>query len=250
MALTKEQAEASNLVIGTLPILGRAARVLVNLGASLYFASEEFYESLACHTLERQCDVMVDLPSGDYMHSFSYLEGVAVEVEGHQLLARLYALQLCDFASSWAWTGWRLTQPWLISSGRLFSLGYLESPSFASEPFRVFGSVGGDRENRVLGVGRGSASGPSSVAPPLATGAYTVLEAKDVVSLQEGGGSFYDGTLQKEKELKRPPTFQEVFDKTHKKKGTDQYISDRSREVAESYSQQMIEKYAGEKKQP
>ncbi|MQM01316.1 hypothetical protein Taro_034069, partial [Colocasia esculenta] len=80
--------------------------------------------------------------------------------------------------------------------------------------------------------------------------AYTVLEAKDVVSLQEGGGSFYDGTLQKEKELKRPPTFQEVFDKTHKKKGTDQYISDRSREVAESYSQQMIEKYAGEKKQP
>ncbi|MQL69402.1 hypothetical protein Taro_001685 [Colocasia esculenta] len=33
-----------------------------------------------------------------------------------------------------------------------------------------------------------------------------------------------------EKELKRPPTFQEVFDKTHKKKETDQYISDRARE--------------------
>ncbi|MQM03390.1 hypothetical protein Taro_036170 [Colocasia esculenta] len=46
--------------------------------------------------------------------------------------------------------------------------------------------------------------------------------------------------------LKRPPTFQEVFDKTHKKKGTDQYISDRAREVAELYSQQMIEKYVGE----
>ncbi|MQL97184.1 hypothetical protein Taro_029870 [Colocasia esculenta] len=40
-----------------------------------------------------------------------------------------------------------------------------------------------------------------------------------------------------EKELKRPLTFQEVFDKTHKKKGTDQYISDRAGEVAESYSQ-------------
>ncbi|MQL82256.1 hypothetical protein Taro_014726 [Colocasia esculenta] len=39
------------------------------------------------------------------------------------------------------------------------------------------------------------------------------------------------------KDLKRPPTFQEVFDKTHKKKGTDQYISDRARE--ELYSQQM-----------
>ncbi|MQM14249.1 hypothetical protein Taro_047178 [Colocasia esculenta] len=49
-----------------------------------------------------------------------------------------------------------------------------------------------------------------------------------------------------ETELKRPPTFQEVFDKTHKKKETDQYISDRAREVAESYSQQMTEKYTGE----
>ncbi|MQM19333.1 hypothetical protein Taro_052334 [Colocasia esculenta] len=48
-----------------------------------------------------------------------------------------------------------------------------------------------------------------------------------------------------EKELKWPPTFQKVFDKTHKKKGTDQYISDRAQE--ESYSQQMTEKYAREK---
>ncbi|MQL72355.1 hypothetical protein Taro_004690 [Colocasia esculenta] len=53
-----------------------------------------------------------------------------------------------------------------------------------------------------------------------------------------------------EKDLKRPLTFQEVFDKTHKKKGTDQYISDRAREVAESYSQQMTEKYVGEEEQP
>ncbi|MQL95208.1 hypothetical protein Taro_027878 [Colocasia esculenta] len=38
------------------------------------------------------------------------------------------------------------------------------------------------------------------------------------------------------KEVKWPLTFQEVFDKMHKKKGTDQYISDRAQEVAESYS--------------
>ncbi|MQL86776.1 hypothetical protein Taro_019310, partial [Colocasia esculenta] len=75
----------------------RAACVLVDPGASLCFASEEFSESLACHAPERQCDVMVDLPSGDYMRSFGYLEGVAVEVEGHQLPARLYALQICNF---------------------------------------------------------------------------------------------------------------------------------------------------------
>ncbi|MQL78855.1 hypothetical protein Taro_011284 [Colocasia esculenta] len=38
-------------------------------------------EMLVRHTPERQCDVMVDLPSGDYMRSFGYLEGVTVEVQ-------------------------------------------------------------------------------------------------------------------------------------------------------------------------
>ncbi|MQM16126.1 hypothetical protein Taro_049081 [Colocasia esculenta] len=65
-----------------------------------------------------------------------------------------------------------------------------------------------------------------------------------------GSVSFATHQSKLEKELKRPPTFQEVFDKTHKKKGTDQYISDRAREVAESYSQQMTEKYSGEEEQP
>ncbi|MQM11035.1 hypothetical protein Taro_043936 [Colocasia esculenta] len=65
-----------------------------------------------------------------------------------------------------------------------------------------------------------------------------------------GSVSFATHQSRLEKELKRPPTFQEVFDKTHKKKGTDQYISDRTREVAESYSQQMTEKYVGEEEQP
>ncbi|MQL78869.1 hypothetical protein Taro_011306 [Colocasia esculenta] len=65
-----------------------------------------------------------------------------------------------------------------------------------------------------------------------------------------GSVSFATHQSRLEKELKRPPTFQEVFDKTHKKKGTDQYISDRAREVAESYSQQMTEKYVGEEEQP
>ncbi|MQL96594.1 hypothetical protein Taro_029281 [Colocasia esculenta] len=52
--LPREQDEASNLVIGTLPILGRAARVLVDSGASLCFAFEEFYESMVHHTPERK----------------------------------------------------------------------------------------------------------------------------------------------------------------------------------------------------
>ncbi|MQM15484.1 hypothetical protein Taro_048429 [Colocasia esculenta] len=65
-----------------------------------------------------------------------------------------------------------------------------------------------------------------------------------------GSISFATHQSRLEKELKWPPTFQEVFDKTHKKKGTDQYISDRAREVAESYVQQMTKKYAGEEEQP
>ncbi|MQM22781.1 hypothetical protein Taro_055838, partial [Colocasia esculenta] len=59
-----------------------------------------------------------------------------------------------------------------------------------------------------------------------------------------GSVSFATHQSRLEKELKRPPTFQEVFDKTHKNKGMDQYISDRAREVA------MAEKYAGEEEQP
>ncbi|MQM12060.1 hypothetical protein Taro_044974 [Colocasia esculenta] len=47
-----------------------------------------------------------------------------------------------------------------------------------------------------------------------------------------GSVSFATHQSRLENELKRPPTFQEVFDKTHKKKGTDQYISKRAQEVA------------------
>ncbi|MQM22717.1 hypothetical protein Taro_055773 [Colocasia esculenta] len=65
-----------------------------------------------------------------------------------------------------------------------------------------------------------------------------------------GSVSFVTHQSRLEKELKRHLTFQGVFDKTHKKKGTDQYISDTAREVAELYSQQMTEKYAGEEEQP
>ncbi|MQL82562.1 hypothetical protein Taro_015044 [Colocasia esculenta] len=65
-----------------------------------------------------------------------------------------------------------------------------------------------------------------------------------------GSVSFATHHSRLEKEIKRLPKFQEVFDRTHKKKGTDQYIGDRAREVAESYTQQMTEKYAEKDEQP
>ncbi|MQM16926.1 hypothetical protein Taro_049888 [Colocasia esculenta] len=52
------------------------------------------------------------------------------------------------------------------------------------------------------------------------------------------------------KRVKTAFDISEVFDKTHKKKGTDQYISDRAQKVAESYSQHMTKKYAREDEQP
>ncbi|MQM19829.1 hypothetical protein Taro_052842 [Colocasia esculenta] len=83
----------------------------------------------------------------------------------------------------------------------------------------------------------------------------TIMKVNRAANLEANmhtGGSVSFATHQSrlEKELKRLPTFQEVFDRTHKKKGTDQYISDRAREVAESYNQQMTEKYVGVDEQP
>ncbi|MQM14870.1 hypothetical protein Taro_047804 [Colocasia esculenta] len=53
-----------------------------------------------------------------------------------------------------------------------------------------------------------------------------------------------------EAQLKRPSQFQELFDQTHKKKGTDDYISQKAREVAESYSRGMDERYEDNSQHP
>ncbi|MQM07072.1 hypothetical protein Taro_039907 [Colocasia esculenta] len=53
-----------------------------------------------------------------------------------------------------------------------------------------------------------------------------------------------------ETQLKRPPHFHELFDQTHKKKETDDYISERAREVAESYSRGMEERYGDDSQCP
>ncbi|MQL98403.1 hypothetical protein Taro_031117 [Colocasia esculenta] len=50
--------------------------------------------------------------------------------------------------------------------------------------------------------------------------------------------------------LKRPPQFQGLFDQTHKKKGTDDDISQKAREVAESYSRGMDERYGDDSQRP
>ncbi|MQM21439.1 hypothetical protein Taro_054479 [Colocasia esculenta] len=51
-----------------------------------------------------------------------------------------------------------------------------------------------------------------------------------------GSFSFATHKARLEAQLKRPPQFQELFYQTHRKKGKDDYISEKAREVAESYS--------------
>ncbi|MQL94844.1 hypothetical protein Taro_027501, partial [Colocasia esculenta] len=45
-------------------------------------------------------------------------------------------------------------------------------------------------------------------------------------------------------ELKRAPTFHELFDRTHKRKGMDDYVSESAHTIAETYDRMMADRYA------
>ncbi|MQM20958.1 hypothetical protein Taro_053987 [Colocasia esculenta] len=45
-------------------------------------------------------------------------------------------------------------------------------------------------------------------------------------------------------ELEHAPTFCELFDWTHKWKGTDDYVSESTRTIAETYDRTMVDHYA------
>ncbi|MQM05844.1 hypothetical protein Taro_038662 [Colocasia esculenta] len=51
-------------------------------------------------------------------------------------------------------------------------------------------------------------------------------------------------------ELERAPTFRELFDQTHKRKGTDDYVSESARTIAETYDRMMTDRYAEGTPQP
>ncbi|MQL87049.1 hypothetical protein Taro_019583 [Colocasia esculenta] len=44
--------------------------------------------------------------------------------------------------------------------------------------------------------------------------------------------------------LERAPTFRELFDRTHKRKGTDDYVSESARTIVETYERTMTDRYA------
>ncbi|MQL91159.1 hypothetical protein Taro_023767 [Colocasia esculenta] len=51
-------------------------------------------------------------------------------------------------------------------------------------------------------------------------------------------------------DLERAPTFRELFDRTHKRKGTDDYVTESARMIAETYDKTMAERYAEGTPQP
>ncbi|MQM02622.1 hypothetical protein Taro_035388 [Colocasia esculenta] len=65
-----------------------------------------------------------------------------------------------------------------------------------------------------------------------------------------GSISFATHKARLEVQLKQPPQFQELFDETHKKTGTNDYISEKAWEVAESYSRGMDERYGDDSQHP
>ncbi|MQL73011.1 hypothetical protein Taro_005356 [Colocasia esculenta] len=63
-----------------------------------------------------------------------------------------------------------------------------------------------------------------------------------------GSVSFAMHKARLEAQLKQPPQFQELFHQTHKKKGTNDYISEKARE--ESYSRGMNKRYGDDSQHP
>ncbi|MQL92168.1 hypothetical protein Taro_024788 [Colocasia esculenta] len=51
-------------------------------------------------------------------------------------------------------------------------------------------------------------------------------------------------------ELARPPIFRELFDRTHKRKGTDDYVSESARAIVETYDRTIAERYVEGTPQP
>ncbi|MQM08417.1 hypothetical protein Taro_041272, partial [Colocasia esculenta] len=95
--LTRADMEASQLVEGTVTVFGFAARVLFDSGASHSFVSEEFLDSLGELSSGESAELVVELPTGDYVLTSYCLREAPVWFQGQCLSARLFALQLQDY---------------------------------------------------------------------------------------------------------------------------------------------------------
>ncbi|MQM08014.1 hypothetical protein Taro_040865 [Colocasia esculenta] len=78
----------------------------------------------------------------------------------------------------------------------------------------------------------------------------SALSIRGTGSQQEDVASHHEGDKRETQELQRPPSFRKVFERTHKRKGTDVFVNKITRSIAESYDKHMTKKYAEDMSNP
>ena len=97
-ALTHDEVEASsNVVEGTIFILGHSARALMDNGASHNFVSESFACNLSESLQPLESDMTVVTPRGEELLSSQWFLEIVVEVSGRCLSTDLRVLKMHDF---------------------------------------------------------------------------------------------------------------------------------------------------------
>ena len=97
-SLTHDEVEgSSNIVEGTVYVLGHSARALMDSGTSHSFVSESFAGTLSQFFQPVESDMAVVTLGGEELLSSQWFSEVAVEVSGRCLPADLRVLKMHDF---------------------------------------------------------------------------------------------------------------------------------------------------------
>ncbi|MQL89277.1 hypothetical protein Taro_021850 [Colocasia esculenta] len=92
------------------------------------------------------------------------------------------------------------------------------------------------------------ATGPWQERSQAAKRSRAALPEKNVHT--SGSVSYATHNQKLRHEIESAPTFRELFDRTHKQKGTDDYVSESARTIAETYDRTMADRYAEGTPQP
>ena len=97
-ALTHNEAEtSSNIVEGTISILGHSTRALIDSGASHNFVSKSFANTLSQSLQSLESDMVLVTPGGEELLSSQWFLEAAIEVSGRSLSVDLRVLKMHDF---------------------------------------------------------------------------------------------------------------------------------------------------------
>ncbi|MQM17699.1 hypothetical protein Taro_050675, partial [Colocasia esculenta] len=89
-----------------------------------------------------------------------------------------------------------------------------------------------------------------SCSAPLVKGRPTGVAHPEKNVHTSGSVSYATHSQKLRHELEHAPTFRELFDRTHMRKGTDDYVSESAHMIAETYDRMMADRYAEGTPQP